>query len=138
MYPLNPLEIISKVVKILNHSRHKIDFIASGLDILLYLYIKTTIEFIIKIRTRYLAKFQCTSALLKNTVKFWGSIKTTRPRIRFRFSMSKWILNLLFNLLRYTYTRNLIFHSFFENNFKNWFSKNNTIIILKIYITVKH
>jgi hypothetical protein len=29
---LNPLEIISKVVKIQNHPRHKIDFIASGLD----------------------------------------------------------------------------------------------------------
>ena len=29
---MNPLEIVSKVVKIQNHPRHKIDFDASGLD----------------------------------------------------------------------------------------------------------
>jgi hypothetical protein len=46
---MNPLEIISEVIKIQNHPRHKIDFIASGLETILYLYIKTTIEFI-KIR----------------------------------------------------------------------------------------
>jgi hypothetical protein len=52
MYPLDSLEIISKLVKIQNHTRHKhkIDFIAFGLDALLNLYIKTTIEFITKIR----------------------------------------------------------------------------------------
>jgi hypothetical protein len=39
-----PLEIISKVVKIQNRPRHKIDFIGSGLGTFLYLSIKT-IEF---------------------------------------------------------------------------------------------
>ena len=36
-----PLVIISKVVKIQNHSRLKTDFIAAGLGTLLYLNIKT-------------------------------------------------------------------------------------------------
>jgi len=36
MYPLNPLEML----KIHNHPRHKIDYIASGLDTYLYLYIQ--------------------------------------------------------------------------------------------------